>query len=102
MMSLYCAACIRPCLHFSLGASLLHLRGYTPGLNSTRWGGGGASRSQVIKFNTADCFNLKTLVDSIWVQLISVAFEHSVLRVQEIYALENAVFCIAVYGLYKP
>ena len=24
------------------------------------------------------------------------------LHVQEIYALENAVFCIAVYGLYKP
>ena len=36
------------------------------------------------------------------VQLILVAFEHSVLRVWEIYALENAVFCIAVYGLYKP
>ena len=28
--------------------------------------------------------------------------EHSVLRVREIYALENAVFCIAVYGPYKP
>ena len=37
-------------------------------------------------------------------QLISVAFEHSVLCVWEIYALENAVFCIAVYGpyAYKP
>ena len=27
-------------------------------------------------------------------QLISVAFEHSVLRVREIYALENAVFAL--------
>ena len=35
------------------------------------------------------------------VQLISGAFEHSVLRVQEIYALENVVFTIAIYGLYK-
>ena len=26
------------------------------------------------------------------------ALEHSVLHVWEIYALENAVFCIAVYG----
>ena len=34
-------------------------------------------------------------------QLISGAFEHSVLRVREIYAWENAVFYIAVYGLYK-
>ena len=32
----------------------------------------------------------------------SAAFEHSVLRVWEIYALENVVFCIAVYGPYKP
>ena len=30
------------------------------------------------------------------------AFEHSVLCVLEIYALENAVIYIAVYGLYKP
>ena len=29
-------------------------------------------------------------------------FEHSVLRVQEVYAWENAVFYIAVYGPYKP
>ena len=36
------------------------------------------------------------------VQLISVVFEISVLRVREIYALESAVFCIAVYGPYKP
>ena len=35
------------------------------------------------------------------VQLISGAFEHSVLHVQKIYALENVVFCIAVYGSYK-
>ena len=34
--------------------------------------------------------------------LYRVAFKHSVLRVWEIYALENAVFCIAVYGAYKP
>ena len=34
-------------------------------------------------------------------QLISVAFEHSVLRVREIYALVNVVFCIAVYGPYS-
>ena len=34
-------------------------------------------------------------------QLISVVFEHSVLCVQEIYALDNVVFCIAVYGPYK-
>ena len=32
----------------------------------------------------------------------TVAFEHSVLHVWEIYALENAVLCIAVYGPYKP
>ena len=36
------------------------------------------------------------------VQLISVVFEHSMLRVQEIYALKNVVYCIAVYGAYKP
>ena len=36
------------------------------------------------------------------IQLISCVFEHSMLCVQEIYALENAVFCIAVYGPYKP
>ena len=30
------------------------------------------------------------------------AFEHSVLHVQEIYALENVVLYIAVYGPYKP
>ena len=36
------------------------------------------------------------------VQLISAAFEHSVLHVQEIYALENAVFYSVVYGAYKP
>ena len=35
-------------------------------------------------------------------QLISAAFEHSMLRVWEIYALENSVFYIAVYGTYKP
>ena len=34
--------------------------------------------------------------------LISAAFEHSMLCVQEMYALENAVFYIAVYGSYKP
>ena len=34
--------------------------------------------------------------------LISVASEHSVLRVRDVYALEIAVFCIAVYGPYKP
>ena len=37
-----------------------------------------------------------------YVQLISAAFEHSVLRVQEIYVLEKAVFYIAVYGPFKP
>ena len=36
------------------------------------------------------------------VLLISAAFEHSVLHVWEIYALENVVLYIAVYGLYKP
>ena len=36
------------------------------------------------------------------VQLISGALEHSVLHVREIYALENVVFYIAVYGPYKP
>ena len=39
---------------------------------------------------------------TVHVQLISVAFEPSVLCVWEIYALENAVFYIAVYGPYKP
>ena len=34
-------------------------------------------------------------------ELISAAFEHSVLRVWEIYVLENAVFYIAVYWEYK-
>ena len=29
-------------------------------------------------------------------------FEHSVLRVLEIYALENVMFNVAVYGPYKP
>ena len=33
------------------------------------------------------------------VQLISAAFEHSTLRA--VYALENAMFYIAVYGAYK-
>ena len=32
----------------------------------------------------------------------AVAFEHSVLRVREINALEKVVFYIAVYGPYKP
>ena len=36
------------------------------------------------------------------VYICTVAFEHSVFRVLEIYALENAVFYIAVYGPYKP
>ena len=36
------------------------------------------------------------------IQLISAAFEHSVLCVQEIYALENVVLYIAVYGPYEP
>ena len=35
------------------------------------------------------------------IQLISVAFEHSMLCIREIYALENVVFYIAVYGPYK-
>ena len=35
-------------------------------------------------------------------QLISGAFEHSMLHVWEIYALENAVLYIAVYVPYKP
>ena len=34
--------------------------------------------------------------------LISAVSEHSVLRVWEIYGLENVVFNIAVYGPYKP
>ena len=29
------------------------------------------------------------------------AFEHSVLRIWEMYALENVVFYIAAYGAYK-
>ena len=36
------------------------------------------------------------------IQLISAAFEHLVLCVREIYALENVVLYIAVYGPYKP
>ena len=36
------------------------------------------------------------------IQLISAAFEHPVLRVQEIYDWENAVFDIVVYGSYEP
>ena len=35
-------------------------------------------------------------------QLISAVFEHSVLCVWEIYAWENVMFYIAVYGRYKP
>ena len=35
-------------------------------------------------------------------QLILGVCEHSMLRVWEDYALENAVFYIAVYGAYKP
>ena len=35
-------------------------------------------------------------------QLISGALEHSVLCAWEVYALENTVFYIAVYGPYKP
>ena len=47
---------------------------------------------------TSTCVSTTCLV-----QFISGAFEHSVLRVWEIYALENAVFFyIAVYGSYKP
>ena len=34
--------------------------------------------------------------------LNSVVFEHCMLCVREIYALENVVFCIGVYGPYKP
>ena len=33
---------------------------------------------------------------------ISAVFKHSVLRLWEIYALENVVFYIAVYGPHKP
>ena len=36
------------------------------------------------------------------VQFISAVFEHSTWCVLEIYALENVVLYIAVYGLYKP
>ena len=50
------------------------------------------------KYMYVDSYSYSTCV----LQLISVAFEHSVLRVWEIYALENVVFCIAVYGPYKP
>ena len=42
------------------------------------------------------------VITNISVQLISGVFEHSVLRVWEIYALENVLFYIAVYGFYKP
>ena len=45
---------------------------------------------------------LLLLIGEWWVTVISVAFEHSVLRAWEIYALENVVFCIAIYGPYKP
>ena len=41
-------------------------------------------------------------IGELLLQLISAAFELSVLCVWEIYALENAVFDIAVYGPYKP
>ena len=34
----------------------------------------------------------------LYIQLISGVFEHSVLRVWEIYALENAVFSILLYN----
>ena len=37
-----------------------------------------------------------------FIQLISAVFEHSVLCIWEIYALENEVFYIALYGPYKP
>ena len=47
-------------------------------------------------------FKLQGNVIYYTLQLISGAFEHSVLHVWEIYALENAVFYIAVYGPYKP
>ena len=39
-----------------------------------------------------------SLVWGLLLQSISAVFEHSVLRLQEIYALEIAVFYIAVYG----
>ena len=38
----------------------------------------------------------------LYVQLISGVFEHSMLRVLEIYALGNVVFHTIVYGPYKP
>ena len=63
----------------------------------------GKSRSKfVANFPCGGAFshNIALLLPS--VQLISGAFEHSMLRVQEIYALDNAVSNIAVYGLYKP
>ena len=47
-----------------------------------------------IRGSTSDIKNI--------LQLISAPFENSALRVREIYALENAVFCIVVYGAYKP
>ena len=37
-----------------------------------------------------------------YMQLISGTFEHSMLHVLEIYALENVGFYIVVYGPYKP
>ena len=42
--------------------------------------------------------NRRILLDSMCV--CTVDFEHSVLRVWEIYALDNVVFYIAVYGAY--
>ena len=45
---------------------------------------------------------LYQLLLSYHVQLISAALEHFVLRALEIYALENAMFYIAVYLPYKP
>ena len=39
---------------------------------------------------------------TLYSRLLTVVIEHSVLSVWEIYALENVVFCIAVYGVYKP
>ena len=50
-----------------------------------------------VKTGQSGCLNFlfdgfTTWLEFKLVQLISVALEHSVLRVQEIYALENAVF----------
>ena len=49
-------------------------------------------------WHTHDSFNPRRMQDKDSCVACTVAFEHSVLRVWEIYALENVVIYVAVYG----